>query len=190
MQTRQALVVPAQLVIGQPSLYDHGACNHDSSSQSTVRVSASADSICGVADTAKSLEEQRSKANMAVDSQGNLFVPDIENNRVLEYNRPFATGNDTVADQVWGQSNFSFNTCNAGSGTPSASSLCFNYEFWDLAEKKNMAGSPLILKVICGWLIRPIIAYCDFQNKQTVLQKQQTSSLARTVLRTRAMDPD
>ena len=36
---------------------------------------------------------------------------------------PFAT--DTVADQVWGQSDFSGNLCNRGAGAPTASTLCF-----------------------------------------------------------------
>ena len=37
---------------------------------------------------------------VAVDSNGNLFVADSGNNRVLEYNAPFLT--DTVADEVFG----------------------------------------------------------------------------------------
>ncbi len=39
-------------------------------------------------------------SGVAVDSNGNLFVADSGNNRVLEYNTPFLT--DTVADDVFG----------------------------------------------------------------------------------------
>jgi hypothetical protein len=117
----------AQLVIGQPSLGDWGACNHDSSLQSTSKVPASADSLCGVPDTAFSLEEQRSKANMAIDSAGNLYVPDMENNRVLMYKSPFTT--DTIADAVWGQDDFAGNLPNKG-GSINDSTLSFDFAFY------------------------------------------------------------
>ncbi len=56
-----------------------------------------------------------------VDAAGNLYVADITNNRVLEYDTPLTT--DTVADRVFGQGgSFTLNTCNLGG--VSASSLC------------------------------------------------------------------
>ncbi|MBU0756809.1 MAG: hypothetical protein KKF44_01980 [Nanoarchaeota archaeon] len=50
---------------------------------------------------------------MALDSNGNLYVPDLNNNRVLRYNSPFEKksgivgSGDTVADSVYGQDSFS-----------------------------------------------------------------------------------
>ncbi len=125
-----------QIVFGQPSLNDYGACNHDSSLRYST-VEASADSLCGVSASTVTLEEQRSKSNMAVDSAGNLYVPDIENNRVLKYNSPFTT--DTIADEVWGQADFTGNLCNRG-GSRSASTICFNFEFWGSGGHERHGG--------------------------------------------------
>src|SRR5208282_5355163 len=58
---------PADLVIGQPD-FDSSTCNNGG---------VSASSICGV-------------SQLAVDGSGNLYVGDDGNNRVLEYNDPFA----------------------------------------------------------------------------------------------------
>ncbi len=48
--------------------------------------------------------------NVAVDSSGNLYVADFNNNRVLEYKTPLTT--DTTADVVLGQGNFFSNSAN------------------------------------------------------------------------------
>jgi subtilase family serine protease/sugar lactone lactonase YvrE len=114
----------AQIVIGQPSGSDHSACNGDSGFQRyPTRAPASAGSLCGMPEITLSPLEWKSFVTMAGDSQGNLYVPDAFNNRVVKYVSPFAT--DTVADQVWGQSDFSGNLCNRGAGAPTASTLCF-----------------------------------------------------------------
>jgi len=58
---------------------------------------------------------------LAVDSRGNLWLSDVFNNRILEFDRPFET--DGVADYVLGQGNsFRTRTCNKGSR--SARTLC------------------------------------------------------------------
>ena len=58
---------------------------------------------------------------VGLDTSGNLFVADNQNNRVLEYNAPLTT--DTSADRVFGQAgSFTTNTCN--NGGVSAGSLC------------------------------------------------------------------
>jgi sugar lactone lactonase YvrE len=49
---------------------------------------------------------------LAVSATGDLYVADSGNNRVLEYDRPFAT--DTVADRVIGQPDFVSNGKNSG----------------------------------------------------------------------------
>jgi hypothetical protein len=129
----------AEKVLGQPSLNDYGACNQDSSRQSTVRPASSNSTICGVSDAAFSLEEQRSQSNMAVDSDGNLFVSDIENNRVIKYNNPYLTGNDTLADEVWGQADFSGNLANRG-GNPSSSTISFDFNYWGSGGLEKHGG--------------------------------------------------
>ncbi len=68
---------------------------------------------------------------VAVDSGGNLYVADSDNNRVLEYNSPLtivsglAGSGDVTADVVFGQSDFAANTANAPSGVPGAGTLEF-----------------------------------------------------------------
>jgi hypothetical protein len=79
----------ADLVIGQPDF------NSD------------ADNNGGV--SARSLAEP---SHLAVTPAGDLYVADSENNRVLQYERPFAT--DTVADRVLGQPDFESNDANNG----------------------------------------------------------------------------
>jgi sugar lactone lactonase YvrE len=114
----------AQIVIGQPSGSDHSACNGDSAFQRyPIRAPASASSLCGMPEITLSPLEWKSYATMTADAQGNLYVPDAFNNRVVKYVSPFTT--DTVADEVWGQSDFSGNLCNQGAGSPTASTLCF-----------------------------------------------------------------
>ena len=62
---------------------------------------------------------------MAVDNDGHLYVPDSFNHRVLKYEAPFE--NDGVADQVWGQADYSGMVCNRGNfEKPTAESLCFH----------------------------------------------------------------
>jgi sugar lactone lactonase YvrE len=56
---------------------------------------------------------------VAVDEQGNLYVADLGNHRVLVYNTPLSSG--ITADRVFGQPNFTSGTAN--NGGISASSL-------------------------------------------------------------------
>jgi hypothetical protein len=57
---------------------------------------------------------------VAVNASGDLFVGDLDNNRVLEYDSPTTT--DTTADRVFGQPDFISAACN--NGGLSASSQC------------------------------------------------------------------
>jgi sugar lactone lactonase YvrE len=121
--------IGADLVIGQPSFTTSG-CNGDSNFQNfPTRAPASASTLCGMPEAQISIEEGFSFAHMAVDSAGNLYVPDFDNNRVVRYNSPFTT--DTVADYVWGQADFTGNGCNRGRGFgfPDAESFCFRSYF-------------------------------------------------------------
>ena len=126
----------ADVVIGQPSGFDHAACNADSNVQNfPFRAAASAETLCGIPDITIPPDEDRSHVTMAVDSWGNLYVPDVLNNRVLKYERPFET--DSVADEVWGQSDFSGIVCNRDSPgfAPTRKSLCLSHwNVWSILE--------------------------------------------------------
>ncbi|MBP6882397.1 MAG: hypothetical protein KBC15_02450 [Candidatus Levybacteria bacterium] len=118
----------ADLVIGQPSGSDFGACNGDSSYQYyPQREKSSASTLCGVWEGTHTTLEDGGHANMFVADNGDLYVPDFRNNRVLKYISPFTT--DTIADEVWGQADFIGNNCNSTGITtsppPTASTLCF-----------------------------------------------------------------
>ena len=116
----------ADIVIGQPSASDHAACNGDSGLQNfPVRAQASADSLCGIPDTAISPIEEHTFVTMEVSPQGDLYVPDSHNNRILKYESPFE--DDSTADEVWGQTDFSGIMCNRGAiKSPAADTLCFH----------------------------------------------------------------
>lgn len=121
----------ANIVIGQPSGNDYGGCNQDSSFQNYPnRKNASASTLCGTWEGTHTTLEDKSFVSMYVDNQGNLYVPDARNHRVLKYNSPFTT--DTIADDFWGQNDFTGNECNITGNTetgyyppPTNMSLCF-----------------------------------------------------------------
>lgn len=81
---------PADVVLGQPDLLASG-CNHGG---------LSAKSLCLVYAFYASAENP----GMAVDAEGNVWIADQHNFRVLGYRRPFDT--DSVADVVVGQADF------------------------------------------------------------------------------------
>ena len=116
----------AAVVLGQPSGYDHSACNGDGGFQNfPSRALAGPDTLCGMPDGAISPTEEHTYVTMAVNDDGDLFVPDSHNNRILKYESPFE--NDAVADQVWGQDDFTGILCNRGNLTePTAETLCFH----------------------------------------------------------------
>lgn len=126
----------AAVVIGQPSGNDYGGCNLDSSFAAYPdRIPASATSLCGVSEKTHTTLEDKSFTSMYVDNEGNLFVADSYNHRVLKFISPFTT--DVVADEVWGQPDFQGNGCNITGGigngfngssnvAPTAESLCFH----------------------------------------------------------------
>lgn len=116
----------ADIVIGQPSGYDHAACNGDSGVQDfPTRASPTAETLCGIPDHSLSPWEAYSFVTMAVDGDGSLYVPDSFNHRILKYESPFES--DSVADEVWGQGDFSGGVCNRGElDRPTAESLCFH----------------------------------------------------------------
>jgi len=116
---------PADVILGQPSPFS-SACNAESGYQFYPDVPMTdRDLLCGLREEQNSISEGWSGATMASDAQGNLYVTDVFNNRVLRYDIPFTT--DTVADYVWGQVDFSGIHCNRGAGyftKADAGSLC------------------------------------------------------------------
>ena len=125
----------ADIVLGQPSASDHSACNGDSGFQSyPARPSSTASTLCGMPESAMSTWEfDVAQLSMAADKNGNLYAPDLSNNRVLKYPNPFKSGVTAAepASDVWGQPDFSSNLCNLtgritipGSPAPTASTLC------------------------------------------------------------------
>ena len=115
----------AEVVLGQPPGYDHSACNEDGALQNfPVRAQAGPDTLCGLPDVSASPWEHPSFVTMAVDGESNLYVPDVHNNRVLKFEAPFE--NDSIADEVWGQEDFTGIACNRGDLiAPTAESICF-----------------------------------------------------------------
>ncbi|MGI8988549.1 MAG: hypothetical protein ACR2I2_03055 [Bryobacteraceae bacterium] len=61
---------------------------------------------------------------LAVDTQGNLYVADAGNNRVLRFPKPFSQTDETP-DLAIGQPSFSSGSANGGAAAPSASTLSF-----------------------------------------------------------------
>jgi hypothetical protein len=88
-----------------------------------------ADLVIGSADF-QSTGGFSSPRGVGVDTHGNLYVADTNNNRVLEYNAPFAACGSLPcvggpAQHVFGQAdNLTSNYCNFGGSAPSARSLC------------------------------------------------------------------
>ena len=104
---------PADVVLGQPDLFSF-KCNNGIAAGDVGGLGA--DSLCG-------------PARMAVDQQGNLYVADSGNNRVLVYNTPFNASSgepgagDATADFVYGQGGtFTTRSCNPSGSN--ATTLC------------------------------------------------------------------
>ena len=114
----------ADLILGQLSSSE-STCNGDSGFQTYPNLPApNANTLCGLRPESISILEGGSFATMTSDSQGNLYHPDYFNNRIVRYNNPFS--NDSTADYVWGQPDFTHGECNAGRsyGAPDNKSLC------------------------------------------------------------------
>ncbi|MBP8242877.1 MAG: hypothetical protein KAX36_10890, partial [Thermoflexales bacterium] len=90
------------VIFGQPDEFSsaaNGDCNLG------MYIPTSASRLCLTAfPFGTNVAEQWMFLNFDVDAAGNLYVPDIYNNRVVGYRNPFAGGApDTRAAMVWGQ---------------------------------------------------------------------------------------
>lgn len=109
---------PADIVLGQPDM-GAAACNGDNNLGFTLAPSASCLCLLGYP-LANNTAESWMRLNIDVDGEGNVYVPDTYNNRVLKFNAPLSpdqTGGkgDSVADRVWGQGDMTSNGRNRGS---------------------------------------------------------------------------
>ncbi len=97
----------ARRVFGHNGNFTEGVNGYECNNSFSASAPATADTLCY-------------PSSLAIDSVGDLFVGDFNNNRVLEYNYPLAkTGEpgsgDTTADRVYGQNNlFTTSNCNGG----------------------------------------------------------------------------
>ena len=135
----------ADMVLGQPD-FIHTSCNGDSNWQSfnwtasptgfySPQVLPNPSCFCGASYFSQSPAEAQSSANMATDSQGDLYVPDYANNRVLRFDYPLST--HQAASHVWGQldgagtEQFTYQAANNNGsnaiGTPDSQNLYFFY---------------------------------------------------------------
>jgi len=127
----------ATVVLGQPD-FSHTGSNWDGDFQNYPQPTLpSAYSLGFMPQNQTSIAEGGDGVNMAVDGQGNLYVADFQNNRVLRYDWSASSGITTgqPASHVWGQTSFSGLCADAGtlmangscgSASPSAAGLSFN----------------------------------------------------------------
>ncbi|MCX6873417.1 MAG: choice-of-anchor D domain-containing protein [Verrucomicrobia bacterium] len=110
----------ADRVFGQPDPFS-GAANGDSNFG--LYGPTAKDKLCLLAYPAgTNVAEQWLRLNFDVDGAGNLYVPDLYNNRVVMYRAPFSADKsdgkgDPIADFVWGQPDFTSSAINHGLGS-------------------------------------------------------------------------
>ncbi len=128
----------ATILIGQPD-FTHTGCNWDANFQDYPNpTQPTSFCLCVMPQNDNSVAESFPTANLAVDSSGDLYVPDYSNNRVLRYDfndlQPALTPGAVVtkpgASHVWGQgpvgNEFFTSLINLGGSAPTSYSLSFH----------------------------------------------------------------
>jgi len=133
----------AELIFGQPDSAS-GACNGDVNLG--LYGPASARSLCLLEYPSNpNNAEQWQRFNFDVDAQGNLYLGDAFNNRVLRFNQPFSQDTtegkgDTVPDLVLGQEDFTSNRPNRGMGLAQRDERSLNFEIsWHTTTKGSVS---------------------------------------------------
>jgi len=109
----------ATLIFGQ-SDEKSAVCNGDNNLG--INKNPNANTLCLIRfPEATNIAEYWMRTNFDVDDRGNLYAPDVHNNRILKFNEPFSPDKsngkgDTIADFVWGQDDFDSNGTNRGLG--------------------------------------------------------------------------
>ena len=137
----------ADMVFGQPDMHS-GAANGDCNIG--VYGPTRADQLCLMSyPFGTNTAEQWMFANPDVDSEGNLYMPDIYNNRVLMFRSPFSADKsggkgDNIADVVWGQPDFASNGINRGMGPDKrdAASLFISFGGFDHVASRGVSVDP------------------------------------------------
>jgi len=139
---------PADIIFGQPD-EKSAACNGDNNLG--INKPASNTTLCfmGFPQFTPNVEEYWMRTNFDVDGEGNLYIPDVWNNRILKYNQPFSEDKtngkgDNIADFVWGQDNFSNNQPNRGRGknSPDAQSIFISFGGFDHVTSRGVSVDP------------------------------------------------
>lgn len=137
----------ADMVFGQPDMKS-GAANGDCNIG--IYGPTGPDKLCLMAyPFGTNTAEQWMFINPDVDHEGNLYVPDIYNNRVVMYLAPFSQDKrggkgDNIADFVWGQPDFKSNGINHGMGRDKrdASSLFISFGGFDHVASRGVSVDP------------------------------------------------
>ena len=108
----------ADIVIGQPAMWDSGTANGNNILFSPPTAASLA--LLPFPYVSSTAEAPRS-GMMATDAAGNFYLVDLCNNRVVKYLDPFTT--DQVADDVWGQTTFTNRSPNNGTAAPTTSAI-------------------------------------------------------------------
>jgi hypothetical protein len=139
----------ADLIMGQPDEFS-GAPNGDCNTGALGEASRTSMCLLHVPPN-PNLAEQWMRLNMDVDAEGNLYVPDFHNNRVLIYNAPFKRPILSASllprtvvvppDKVLGQANFKSNGINRGNGpdTRDARSLYLSFGGFDHVASRGVS---------------------------------------------------
>ncbi|MCX7002637.1 MAG: hypothetical protein NTV22_05110 [bacterium] len=107
---------PADIVIGQPAMWDSGTANGNNIQ--FLPPTAATLALLPFPYVSSTAEAPRA-GMMATDANGNFYVVDLCNNRVLKYNDPFTT--DQIADDVWGTTTFTNRSPTNGTTPPTTS---------------------------------------------------------------------
>lgn len=143
---------PADIVLGHADSFS-ASCNEDNNLGFNKSPTASSLCLLGYP-LANNTAETWMRVNIDIDGQGNLYVPDFWNNRVLKFNQPFSADKtngkgDASADFVWGQANMITNGRNRGPNYGAVASpndhslwISFGGPYFDHVSSRGVSVDP------------------------------------------------